>query len=132
MSGTAELKRKFFTEIRQYMIQCFDDLITQFPQEQDLIILKVFVENDIPAEQLTKMLHESIYPVRQMIYKKDAEFFLSKFKLFDTLDTSKVNHFKKMWLDPSLTSEGRDILWNWFILFAKFTEQYETRFKNMK
>ena len=106
MSGTAELKRKFFTEIRQYMIQCFDDLITQFPQEQDLIILKVFVENDIPAEQLTKMLHESIYPVRQMIYKKDAEFFLSKFKLFDTLDTSKVNHFKKMWLDPSLTSEG--------------------------
>ena len=131
MACDPKQKQKFCSEVRQYLVQCFDDLISQFPREKDLIMLKVFIENDLPAEFLTKMLHEHIYPLRQMIYRRDADFFLNRCTLFDNIgvDKTKVSHFKRMWQDPELTEEGKNIIWDWFELFAKYTEQYEGKFK---
>lgn len=121
--------KKFVSEVRQYLVQFFDDLITQFPKERDLVMLKVIIENDVPPELLARLLHEHIYPVRHMIYQKDADFFLTRFKLFDALDPSKVSHFKRLWQDPDLKEDDKNTLWEWFSLFAKYTETYESRFK---
>ena len=54
-------------------------------------------------------------------------FFLSNDNIFGDLETSKVNHFKKIWQSDRLTIEDRDAIWRWFSAFIKICEKSKKR-----
>ena len=66
-----------------------------------------------------------------MVISKNEKFFLEECgKIIKSLpginiDSTKIDHFKKIWLSSVLTSEDRDEIWKWFKLFLKLSKEYQ-------
>ena len=45
---------RILTEFKKSLITFFDELITQFPQEGDLVIARIFLDSQIPIEDIMK------------------------------------------------------------------------------
>jgi ABC-type bacteriocin/lantibiotic exporter with double-glycine peptidase domain len=71
-----------------------DELLEQFPNEADLIIIRVFLEDQVPVSVVADTFIERILPHRNMINRRDETFFLENNHIFDMVDTGKVIHFK--------------------------------------
>lgn len=99
-----------------------DDVINVVPEETDLLLLQALVKT-VPSALVMQNFMEFVYPLRDKIKVKDESFFLSNDNIFGDLETSKVNHFKKIWQSDRLTIEDRDAIWRWFSAFIKICEK---------
>lgn len=107
------------------LIEFLDELIDMFPSEEDLIIIRFFLNDQVPIEDVVKHTYTHLVPLKPLIQSRDDKFFLENQVLFqDINDDNKVNHFKKLWLNPSITSEDREIMWRWFELLVALAEKY--------
>ena len=129
MSGNLP-KQQILTLFKDKVIDFFEALIEQFPNEEDFIFLRLVV-NDAPVEKIITAVTIAILPYSDMILNKNERFFLEKcseiLKNIPEINVGdiKIDHFRKIWLSSVLTPEDRDILWDWFKLFVKLSKQYE-------
>lgn len=105
-------------------IRFFTDLIDIFPEEEDLIYIRVLLTSQIPVSTVMDIFIESILPIKDMVVRRDENFFLEKCNLFDELDGTKVVHFKKLWSSPNLDDETKDVMWKYFDVLIGLTENY--------
>ena len=88
---------------REKIIDFFDALIEQFPNEGDFIMLRILVE-DAPVEATIKNFHKVVFPHSEMITSKNEKFFLEKcseiLKNIPEINVGdiKIDHFRKIWL----------------------------------
>ena len=63
------------------------------------------------------------------MYRPKA-FFLDNTILYTggKIQSSKIDHFKNLWLSDKLDKSDREIIWDWMDLFMKIGETYENRF----
>jgi|LakMenEpi03Aug12_release.lakeMendotaPanAssembly.Ray.scaffolds.fasta_scaffold455691_2 hypothetical protein len=115
---------------REKIIDFFDALIEQFPNEGDFIMLRILVE-DAPVEATIKNFHKVVVPHSEMITSKNEKFFLEKCPEIlknipgSSIETNKIEHFKRVWLSPILTDEDKEQMWKWFNLFLNLSQQYQ-------
>ena len=112
-------------QLKEQLIFFFDELIEQFPQEPDLVIIRIFLKDKIPIVDVMETIVKQLVPLKPMVEIKDDNFFLQHNILFETLDEKKVNHFKKLWQSGSLDSENRATIWKWFESFIFLAERYQ-------
>ena len=126
-----ELTRLFKDRLEAFL----NVLIDQFPTEKDLVMLQLIVRgNVIDSDLALKNFTTIILPHKDMVLKKDEEFFLSKCGslLSGSLVKVKadtVDHFKRIWLSDTLNDEDRESLWRWFKLFLNIAIEYDKQTK---
>ena len=116
------------TQFKTGIITFIDELINQFPEEGDLVILRIFMKDRVPIVDVINSFVIKILPLKQMIIKQDENFFLNHCQIFDNFgsnDDQKVNHFKKLWRSGRLDSEDKEIVWKWFESFVMLAEKYQ-------
>jgi hypothetical protein len=105
-------------------MQFIDELLEQFPNEKELIVIRVFFEDQVPVATVADAFIKHVLPHKKIISERDEKFFLENNHIFDMLDTGKVLHFKKLWTSPTLDNEDKKIIWTWFDTFCTLVDAY--------
>mgnify|MGYP006952991319 CR=1 FL=1 len=120
-------KTQILIEFKKQITSFFDELIEQFPKEGDLIVIRLFLTNQISIEDVVKIFIETINKnngeFRFMITKRDERFFLEH-DIFDTISKQKSGHFKKLWSSGQLDNEDKEIMWKWLDTFVFLANKY--------
>jgi len=114
-------------EFKNQLITFFDELIAQFPAEGDLVVLRLFIANQIPIKDAMDSFNYKIntedQKLRKMIKARNEAYFLDN-NPFDNISKDKVSHFKKLWLSGSLDTEDKRIIWQWVDSFIFLGDKY--------
>lgn len=121
MSTTFSIMKNFQTNL----IIFFDELINQFPQEADLVIARIFLKDQVPIADVMNYFCLKLTPLKPLVTKRDEKFFVENNILFEDLQKSKVNHFKKLWRSGLLDDEDKETIFKWFDTFLFLAEKYQ-------
>lgn len=122
MSGPSVLS--ILERFKRGYMQFIDELLEQFPDEPDLIIIRVFFEDQVPVASVADGFIDHVIPHKDMIKNRNENFFLENNHIFGMLDGGKVMHFKKLWTSKRLDKDDRDAIWKWFDTFCALVEAY--------
>lgn len=111
--------------LKDQLIVFFDELISLFPKEGDLVMARIFLKDQIPIISIMEYICNTLIPLKTYIEEKDERFFLNHNILFETLDSNKVNYFKNLWTSGVLSNSNKDTIWDWFKAFISLAEKYE-------
>jgi hypothetical protein len=115
------------TEFKTQLISFFDELIGQFPNEGDLVVIRLFLANQIDIQTVMNIFNHKIntndQELRKMVKDRNEIFFLEH-NVFDTLSKDKVVHFKKLWRSGRLDLEDKKVIWNWVDAFIYLGDKY--------
>jgi hypothetical protein len=106
------------------LIKFLDALIEQFPSEGDLAVLRVFLSEQIPIEDVLIVFSKRLLPYKQMILNKDEKFFIEGDDVFKGVSSDTVSYCKNIWLSEKITGEDKEQIWKWFKLFVNLSEKY--------
>lgn len=116
---------KILMEFKNSLITFIDELISQFPEEGDLVIIRIFLKDQVPIADVMNHIIHMILPLKQLVVSKDESFFLDNNVLFSALNSGKVNHFKKLWRSGRLDNEDKNVVWKWMTSFIYLAEKYQ-------
>ena len=117
-------KTVILKQLKEQLVLFFDELIDILPKEPDLIIIRIFIKDKFPTEDIMNYIITKLVPLKQMIINKDEGFFLENNILFEQVDSKKVNRFKCLWRSETLEDDDREMLWKWFYSFVYLAEKY--------
>jgi|TARA_B110000259_G_scaffold184211_1_gene230800 hypothetical protein len=127
---------KFYTIFNSKIIEFLNDLIKIFPDDNDFKMYKngislVKLADEKKPLQLYKLFVNDKY--KENILTKNEEFFLShdyneiltndnlKKEFNGDINNKIINKLKGYWKD--LSSDNREIVWNYFTLFLKISNK---------
>jgi|TARA_R110002074_G_scaffold318299_1_gene488662 hypothetical protein len=110
---------------KDQFITFIDELIAQFPREPDLVIVRIFMKDQVPVADVLSHMIKEILPHEQRILNKEESFFLDNTQLFSQLGSKTVIHFKRLWTSPALDFDDRDAIWDWFKSFCSLAKSYQ-------
>jgi hypothetical protein len=115
------------TEFKTQLILFFDELISQFPGEGDLVVIRLFFSNQIPIQNIVNIFNHKIntndQELKKMVKERNEAFFLEH-NIFDSLGKEKVIHFKKLWRSERLDKEDKEVIWKWIDAFIFLGEKH--------
>jgi hypothetical protein len=114
-------------QFKNALISFLDELIVQFPHDPDLVIFRIFLKDRTEIVQLMNFCVHKILPFKDMVKNRNEDFFLNHFTLLELNNSvkNKANRFKKLWRSPSLDSDDKRIVWEWFDSFIYLAEKYQ-------
>ena len=119
-----EVLREFKTQLTLFL----DELIDQFPEEGDLVVIRLFISNQVPIVDIMNNFNHSLnkndQQVRNMIKERNEKYFI-KSLLFNK-NKSKLSHFKKLWRSGRLDGEDKETIWKWVDTFVFLADKYIT------
>ena len=114
-------------QFKNSLISFIDELIEQFPQEPDLIILRIFLKDQIPIEDVmtkfTYTINKNDQELKKYITDRNEIFFLES-DVFESIARSKTINFKKLWRSGNLDDEEKETVWKWIDSFVKLSDLY--------
>ena len=114
-------------QFKNSLISFIDELIEQFPQEPDLIIFRIFLNDQIPIEDVIKKftftINKNDKELKKFITDRNERFFLES-DVFDSIAKSKSINFKKLWRSENLDSDEKETVWKWIDSFVKLSDLY--------
>lgn len=113
------------TKFRNNIISFFDELIEQFPNEPDFVIIRFFLKDKIPPEDIISYFIQKVLPDKQLVVNRDEKFFTETNSLFGLLPEAQANTFKRIWKSPSLDKDDRMAIWKWVDTFIFIAESYQ-------
>ena len=125
-----EKKLQIMFEFRNQLVTFLDELIEQFPQEGDFVIIRIFIKDQIPVADVIGRFIRDLLPLREQVKAKNQDFFLQNSILYTgaSLANDKINHFKNLWLSTQLDDKDREIIWKWMDLFIAIAYKYHKSF----
>lgn len=121
-----ERQVEIMTLFKKNLIEFFDDLIEQYPDEADLIMYRFFLSEQIPVETLMTRFVHYVLPHRKQIEARDENFFIANENIFGSSPKDKVIHFKSLYL--GMNPENRETLFQWFDSFLMLVDKYQACF----
>jgi hypothetical protein len=116
-------------EFKNQLVNFFDELINQFPSEGDLVVIRLFLSNQIPIRDVMNhfnyQLNKDNKLFKNMIKNRDEQFFLEN-NLFEMngANRDKMSHFKRLWRSGVLDDEDKMVMWRWVDSFVYLTDKY--------
>jgi hypothetical protein len=112
-------------EFKKALITFFDELIEQFPEEGDLIFVRIMLKDRLPINEIMNYFIKAVLPEKPYIKSRDPKFFTESNALFGMLGSDRSVNLKKIWKSPKLDKEDRDVIWKWMDSFIFFVEKYQ-------
>lgn len=130
MSNNSDEQKKLrlMHDFRTQLICLLDELIEQFPEETDLVFIRIFMRDQIPVSDVLGRYIRDLLPLKEQIESRNGNFFIENSVLYSQIANSKVNHFKNLWLSDKLDDEDRNIIWDWMTVLTKIADQYYQKF----
>ena len=116
--------------LKTQLLQFLDQLIEILPSEQEFIVIRFFIKDQIPITDIMNYIIAKLVPLEEYVLSKDERFFLEHRVLFEDLrnidanNDHRVSHFKNLWIN-STDSENKEIIWNWFRCFIQIAKRYQ-------
>ncbi len=119
-------------QFKKQLISFFDELISQFPEEPDLVLIRIFLNDQMPIKDVMDVFIRKInkpaegdgFTIREMIKNRNESFFVENNSVFQEISKMKVNHFKKLWMSGRLDVEDKKIVWKWVDSFLYLSDKY--------
>jgi len=115
-------------QFKNGLIAFIDELINQFPQEGDLVMIRIFLKDRFPIVSIMNNFVLKILPLKKMIKDRNEDFFLNHCQIFNDINDmnkNKINRFKMLWRSPLLDKEDKKVVWEWFDSFIYLSEKYQ-------
>lgn len=112
-------------EFKNNIISFFDELIEQFPNEPDFVIIRFFLKDKIPSEDIILYFIQKVLPDKELVKKRDEKFFTETNSLFGLLPENQANTFKRIWKSSALDKDDRMVIWKWVDTFIFIAEKYQ-------
>lgn len=116
-------------DFKTQLTSFFDELIAQFPQEGDLVVMRLYIATQMNiVDTLNKLILELTTndgATRQAIKDRDEAYFLKYPMLSDTNNKYKLNHFKTLWRSGQLDDDDKEVIWSWVNIFVKLADKYK-------
>lgn len=114
-------------EFKNGLITFFDELIDIFPLEGDLVMIRIFLKDQIPIEDVivifNNIINKEDQKFKNMIKERKELFFLES-NIFNSISKSKALHFKKLWRSGVLDNEDKETIWKWVESFVYLGDKY--------
>lgn len=128
-----EGKLYYMKEFRDCLVQFLDELIEQFPNEPNFVIMRIFIKDQAPMEEVLGRFIRDVLPYRKQAQDRDCKFFIDHPFLFlskEDMDTSKehFNYFTELWQSDVLDETDRNVIWSWVDVFMEFGHKYHTQY----
>lgn len=118
---------QILSQFKNSLISFFDELIELFPEESDLIMIRIFLKDQIPIMEVMNILNFNINKndakLKIQMEQHNEQFFLEN-NFLDGIDKNKVLHFKKLWKSPRLDNEDKAMIWKWIDSFLIMINKY--------
>jgi hypothetical protein len=113
---------KILNKFHNSLVNFFDELVEMFPNEQEFILLRILIKDQIPSTQIMSYFEFALKnkQIMSSIENRDDNFFLDNL-LFSKINKSDI--FKKIWINK-LNEDDKNIIWKWVDSFMKLTEEY--------
>ena len=120
-------------EFKNNLISFFDELIDQFPDIGELVMIRIFLKDQViikdVVESVSYQINKNDQMIRKIIKDRNEEFFLEENNFFDGLSISskqsdKVLKFQTIWRSNRLDNEDKDTIWKWIDSFVFLTDKY--------
>lgn len=126
-------KLYYMNEFRNHLVQFLDELIEQFPNEPNFVIMRIFIKDQIPVEAVIGRFIRDILPYRKQAQERDSKFFIEHPFLFLSNDDmhsvkNEYNYFTKLWKSDVLDETDRNVIWSWLDIFMEFGHKYYTQY----
>jgi hypothetical protein len=125
--GKIEVLKLFKSQLLAFL----ESLTEMFPEEHDLLSMRVIFDIEIPVEEAMRIFCKKILPVKDMIKNRNDKFFTEEFNftIDDTkgskaVNTEKVTKWKNIWKSNRLSKDDRISIWKWFDIFLVLSEIY--------
>ena len=113
-------KDRILSQFKDQLINFIDELIEQFPDESNFIIIRILIKDQMDTEDIIKKFIKDVLPYKEDIKeRKDAFFLKNKF-----IETSNGSLFKMLWESNNLDNDDRIIIWKWIDLFVILGKKY--------
>lgn len=117
-------KVQILTDFKTNLVSFLDELIEQFPEEGDLIVIRIFLNDQVPIVDVMENFVKKLLPLKEIVKRRDESFFVNNNVLFENINKEKVNRFKELWLSTKLDQDDKDAIWAWYELFISISEKY--------
>lgn len=120
-------------EFKNNLISFFDELIDQFPDIGELVMFRIFLNDQViikdVIESVSYQINKNDQMIRKIIRDRNEEFFLQENNFFDSLYVSskkkdKVLKFQTIWRSNRLDKEDKETIWKWIDSFVFLTDKY--------
>lgn len=115
-------------EFKSQLTAFFDELIEQFPYKGELVVMRLFIANNMIIKdtmlKFSKKINKNNNLIKTMVKNRDSDFFLKQ-NIFDNIGkTDSDSIFKELWTAKNVDDEDRKIIWEWvdslFYIVDKF------------
>jgi hypothetical protein len=117
-------------QFKKQLISFFDELISQFPEAPELVILRILFKDQIPIEEVMKKFVYKLVVVRELIKNRDETFFLENNTFFSFTSKENVNSLKKLWRSNKMDAEDKLTVWKWMDSFVYLADKYAKNLEN--
>ena len=120
-------------EFKNNLISFFDELIDQFPDIGELVMIRIFLKDQViikdVVESVSYQINKNDQLIRKIIKDRNEEFFLEENNFFDGLSLSskqpdKFLKFQTIWRSNRLDKEDKETIWKWIDSFVFLTDKY--------
>lgn len=106
------------------LISFIDELIGQFPKDPELILIRIFLKDQINIKDVMDIFLLKLNKFKPLIEGKDD----SIFKEDDFLsfgDQAGFTNLKKQWLANNIDDDDKSVIWEWLTSFIYLCEKYQ-------
>jgi len=124
MTDKQPIVDRILYQLKVQVLNLIDDLLTIFPDEPDILLIRLYFENQVDPITLMNGFVKWVYPWKNHIKNRNEDFFKKNDHIFGPLPTDKVYYFKRRVEDGTLDKEDKDTMWKYFDLFIKLIDKY--------
>jgi hypothetical protein len=117
-------------EFKKGLISFFDELIEQFPEHGDLVVIRILLKDQLPVTQIMNYFISNVLPEKQMVKERNQKFFTESNALFGLLGNDRASNLKNLWKSPKLDKDDKDVMWKWIDTFILMVEKYQKNMEN--
>lgn len=114
---------KFFNAVSEFI----DSLLEVLPHESQLVVIKVYIHTHMSKQKLIKKFIKKIMPVKELILRRDEDFFVRGDYIDNLFSNNVVQalfkfNFRPIW--TMLNVSNRESVWMWFHALVKIADEY--------
>jgi hypothetical protein len=115
---------KILEQLKGQVLNFLDDLLSICPNEPDILMVRLFFENQLDSETLMNGFNKWVLPWKSYIKAHDLRYFEDNERIFGPLPPDKIKHFKVKMTDGTFDEDDVKAIWAYFEVFISLIEQY--------
>ena len=118
-------------EFKKQIVKFLDELIDQFPEEADFVILRIFIKDQIGHEYILGNFTRMFYPYKILVKNKDKRSFQILDDMMNNImrdNSSNLQTFQRIWESSELDDDDKEIMWQWMNMFMKLCENHYNKY----